>query len=123
MPEYTTDLGEREPSFRNWVKDQKIPFDPDDPKSDYDMRGFWAENGDRAENGHFPDTWKTPYHKTFSNESKYAPPDAPRWEGDRLIDKDGNVIADETPPGMSPEVSSAVSKSKRRLGIGRNRRE
>lgn len=36
-------------------------------------------------------------HKTFSNESKYATPDAPHWEGDRLIDKNGRVVADETP--------------------------
>src|ERR1035438_684822 len=47
---------------------------------------------------HFPDTYKTPFHKTFSNESKYAPKDAPHWEEDKLVDKHGKVIADESKP-------------------------
>jgi hypothetical protein len=68
------------------------------------MRGFWRaqQQGDpdavrSAANGHFPDTYKTPYHRTFGNESIYAAPDAPHWEGDKLIDKHGNVLLDETP--------------------------
>jgi hypothetical protein len=71
--------------------------------SDYDMRGYWQamEAGDpyakRAANRHFPDTWKTPYDRTFSRESKYAKPDAPRWVGDKLVDKNGKVI---WKPGM-----------------------
>ena len=41
------------------------------------------------------DFWKTPIHKTFSNESQYAPPGAPRWSDGQLISNDGNVLVDE----------------------------
>lgn len=91
-----------EQKFQQWVSENKIPWQ-DEPKADYDMRGFWKAmvsgdpNATRAANLHFPDTYKTPYHKTFSNESKYATQDAPHWEGNKLISKDGKVIADETP--------------------------
>ena len=91
-----------EKGFGDWVKKNKIPF-KDEPKSDYDMRGYYKDNvigpmgGKQASNKHFPDTYKTPFHKTFSNESKYATPDAPRWIGDKLVARDGSVVADETP--------------------------
>lgn len=106
---YVTKLtSEEEGRFQKWVKTHNVPFENDTETSDYDMRGFWKAltSGDpRAKQAlskfdkrmHFPDIWKTPYHKTFSNESMYANKDAPHWEGDRLVDKDGNVIADETP--------------------------
>lgn len=98
-----------EAAFQSWVGTHGVPFDPG-PKSDYDMRGFWLAHSNHDPRAvtelnpadkqmHFPDTWKTPYHKTFSNESIYAPKDAPHWEGDKLIDKHGNVVADETPGG------------------------
>lgn len=101
---YVTSLsGDEEKKFQAWVKQNNIPWQ-DVPNADYDMRGYWkaqAEGDPNAvrssKNLHFPDTYKTPYHKTFSNESQYASADAPHWEGDRLIDKDGNVVADETP--------------------------
>ena len=71
-----------EPAFRKWVKDNKVPFDPDAKgPQDYDMRGFWKalQAGDeKAKSGidpndgklHYPDYWKTPYHETFSAESQ-----------------------------------------------------
>lgn len=108
MTTFHTPLGPTdENNFQNWVKTSKVPFDPG-PKADYDMRGYWKamianpttvkqSMSDFDGKMHFPDTWKTPYHKTFSNESIYAPKDAPHWEGDRLIDKTGKVVADETP--------------------------
>jgi len=78
------------------------------PSSDYDMRGFWkAQQGNdpiasqsmNQNDGqmHFPDKWKTPYHQSFSNESQYASPTAPRWVNDsQLADpKSGEVIFDE----------------------------
>jgi len=89
-----------EAKFQGWVKQNKIPWQ-DDPKSDYDMRGFYQaqQQGDpdakRASNLHFPDTYKTPYHRSFSNESKYALPIAPKWNGNKLIDNKGNVVFDE----------------------------
>ncbi len=93
--------------FKSWVQRNNIPFDPL-PTSDYDMRGFYKAliSGDpRAATAispfdnamHFPDVWKTPFHNTFSNESMYATPNAPGWQGDVLKNKLGSVIADETP--------------------------
>ena len=93
-----------EQQFQGWLYKNKIPFDtkypPDQSMQDYDMRGFWqsmvkGQAARDAETMHFPDTFKTPYHRTFSNQSRYATPDAPRWVGRKLVDKDGNVIADE----------------------------
>lgn len=105
---YTTKLQPAdETKFQTWAKEKKVPWQ-DTPTADYDMRGYWQsmQAGDPNakqqlsefdKKPHFPDTWKTPYHKTFSNESKYAPKDAPHWDGNRLIDKNGKVVADETP--------------------------
>lgn len=98
----------QEMQFQDWVKAAKIPFD-DSPTSDYDMRGFYqaAQAGDpeartsrSAFDGmvHFTDKFKTPFHKSFSKESQYANPDAPAWDGNRLIDKTGKVLADERIP-------------------------
>ena len=101
-----------EASFRSWVKLNKIPFNSREKNPDYDMRGFYAalRRGDpRATTGynkttqslHFTDRWKTPYHKSFSNESTYATPDAPRWKGDSLYDKGGKLIYAEQPPAKA----------------------
>lgn len=92
-------------NFRHWVQRNNVPFDPNDPHSDYDMRGFWQaqQKGDpQAQrdtfgNMHFPDTWKTPYHETFSNQSMYANPKlAGHWIGNKFYDATGNLIKDET---------------------------
>jgi hypothetical protein len=99
---YRTNLSPpEERGFQSWVKENRVPYQ-DSPTADYDMRGFYKakQSGDpiaaQAPNGHYPDKWKTPYHKTFSNESMYATPDAPHWEGSRLVGKDGRVVADES---------------------------
>jgi len=95
-----------EQQFRAWVTANKVPFNPNDPVADYDMRGFWlaAQMGDPSASTavdpndgrlHFTDKFKTPYHETFSNESQYAQPTAPRWTGDQLIDAHGKVIFDD----------------------------
>jgi hypothetical protein len=105
---YSTPLSAtEEPAFQSWLKTNQVPF-KDEPKADYDMRGFYkaAQFGDpRATQSlnagdqqmHFPDTWKTPYHTGFSNESMYAPQTAPRWEGDVLKTAGGRVVSDERP--------------------------
>lgn len=99
-----------EKKFREWVKANKVPFDPNaKTPQDYDMRGYFRGlmSGDphattnvnpNDKQLHFSDYWKTPYHKSFSNESKYANPDAPAWKGDKLIGKDGTIILDEAAP-------------------------
>lgn len=97
---------QEETQFMNWVKKNNVPFDPS-PNADYDMRGFWKGlvSGDpRAKTSvnksdgklHFTDTWKTPYHKTFSNESIYADKNAPHWVEDKLIDNNGKIVVDES---------------------------
>jgi hypothetical protein len=79
------------------------------------MRGYYKDNVAGAGGAkpkvssfdglpHFPDTYKTPYHKTFSNESRYALPNAPSWKGDRLVDWKGNVVADETSKRPTPTL-------------------
>jgi hypothetical protein len=105
---YTTQLTpEQEQTFRQWVSTNKVPFNPGDVLSDYDMRGYWSDvaakgGADTAVNPydhqlHFPDTYKTPYHKSFSAESKYAKGGAPIWVNDhQLVDPNtGQVIFDE----------------------------
>lgn len=96
----------QEANFQSWVKQNKVPWQ-DTPTADYDMRGYYKamQSGDplarQASNMHYPDTYKTPYHKTFSNESKYATQDAPSWQGNRLVDNRGNIVADENPIKIS----------------------
>ena len=118
-PYVTTLNPQQEQQFQSWVKSTRAPWQ-DVPFADYDMRGFWlaAQRGDplakRAEsNHHYPDKWKTPYHKSFSNESQYATPDAPHWEGNVLKDKNGNVVVDESKPphGEKKQSKGEVWKS------------
>jgi hypothetical protein len=110
-PPYTTALApDKEATFQKWVTTNNVPW-KDEPRADYDMRGYWQDVASKGQDArqrnasdqkmHFPDTYKTPYHATFSNESKYATPDAPKWQGDKLIAKDGTVVADETPKPTS----------------------
>jgi hypothetical protein len=94
-------------AFRNWIAQNKVPFNPDRPVTDYDMRGFWqAANQQRPgvsaqvnpndNKMHYSDTFKTPMHESFSRESQWAGPDAARWVQDsRLVDPQGNVVFDE----------------------------
>ena len=106
--EYNTDLGDQEDAFQAWVKQNKVPFDPNMQNSDYDMRGFYKalQEGDpKAKEAinpndnkpHWPDYWKTPYHQSFSADSQWADPKkAPKWnESDQLVTPDGKVIVDE----------------------------
>lgn len=89
----------QEAQFRQWVARNRVPFDPTASTVDYDMRGFFAENPKAAAawrpGQHFPDTYKTPYDTTFSNQSKYAVKGTPFvWKGNVLIDtRTGQVIA------------------------------
>jgi len=108
MQNYQTYLPpDKEQVFRNWVAQNHVPFDPNDPKSDYDMRAYWMalNSGDpitkqslNSNDGrmHFTDKFKTPYHESFSNESMYALPDTPGWNNkDQLVDKYGRIWFDE----------------------------
>lgn len=97
-----------EKSFQGWVGQNKVPFDPKQATQDYDMRGFYQAlmaKDPRAmtainpndQQMHYPDYWKTPYHKSFSAESQWAnPKTAPAWnEKDQLVAPDGTIVYDE----------------------------
>ena len=94
--------------FRLWLGANQVPFNPDVPVQDYDMRGFWqaAQQRDpRATSAtnpfdqqiHYPDFWKTPYHQTFSADSQWAKPGAPTWNRQgQLLDRSGRILFDES---------------------------
>jgi hypothetical protein len=101
---------DQEKEFQDWAakNPDMVKGELDTKTPDYDVRGRWLaeKNGDpdakltrSAFDGklHASDKWKTPFHRTFSAESIYASPDAPKWDGNVLKDKNGNAIADETP--------------------------
>lgn len=105
---------EEEQKFRNWVVQNRIPWQ-DIPKSDYDMRGYWKAmiSGDpnartsvnqTDQKPHYPDTWKTPYHKTFSRESVYSLPSAGQWEGERFV-----------PPAETQEITAVNPTNGKRI--------
>lgn len=106
---------DQEAAFRQWVTDNKVNFDPNAKITDYDMRGFWkAEKGNTQINKydhkiHYPDTYKTPYDRTFSNQSQYALPNAPSWKGDRyLIDSNGKVVFDQSKDSEDSPYPKAI---------------
>jgi hypothetical protein len=102
-----------EMAYRQWVAQNGVPTNPNaTAPQDYDMRGFYQalqQQNPRAMTAvnpndnrmHFPDYWKTPLHETFSNESQWAPPNAPIWNNqDQLLSQGGRVIKDERAPPM-----------------------
>ena len=102
-------------AFRQWVSQNKVPFNPDAQSSDYDMRGFWralqskdprakAAVNPNDQQLHYPDVWKTPQHETFSSESQWAAPGAPEWnESDQLVSAGGRILKDERAPQQTAE--------------------
>lgn len=93
--------------FRQWVAQNKVPFDPNaTAPQDYDMRGFYQglqQQNPKAQLAidpndsqmHYPDFWKTPLHETFSNESQWAPPTAPQWTPNDQLATGGRVLFDD----------------------------
>jgi hypothetical protein len=96
-------------AMNQWAARNNVPFDPSQT-ADYDMRGFYRAlmaKDPRATSAvnpndqrmHFPDYWKTPYHESFSNESKWAKPGAPMWNAqDQLEAPSGRIVFDERKP-------------------------
>lgn len=102
---YVTHLSpEDESEFMAWAKKNPQAVEGElGPTPDYDIRGYWKamKAGDplavqSAKNKHFPDKWKTPYSGVFSKESKYALPNAPHWEGNKLVTADGRLVTAAT---------------------------
>jgi len=99
---------EKEKAFMDWVKANKVPFNPADKFPDYDMRGYYMStitNPKAAKAGinpvdkelHYPDTYKTPYHESFSAESQWAAPGAPTWKENKLVTPSGEVVFEDKP--------------------------
>lgn len=100
--------------FRKWLAANRVRFDPAAAVSDYDMRGFWQAlqtKDPRAVSSidphdhriHYSDYWKTPYHATFSADSQWAAPGAPKWNKEgQLITPAGQVVFDPPKVKSSP---------------------
>lgn len=114
-----------EQAFRQWVVENKVPFDANAPLSDYDMRGYWQalQAGDPVATSainpndkqtHYPDRWKTPYSATFSNESQWANPNlAPRWDGNNYTLPNGAILWDDkAQKWLGPDAPWSVSPKK-----------
>lgn len=89
----------QEQEFQQWARSHNAPI-----TDDYDMRGFWLHGAHGSQVNpndhmlHFPDTYKTPLHQSFSGESIYANPaiPGPRWnDRDQLVAPDGTILFDE----------------------------
>ena len=112
---YTKLSPQEEQQFQAWWNDYSAKNrgmeNPNAPNATYDYRGWFraklagdpraAQQTNANDNRlHFNDAWKTPYHHSFSNESIYALPSAPRWINEhQLADEKGNVMYDERPVG------------------------
>jgi hypothetical protein len=120
---YNTQLDPgQEQFFRQWVTQNKVPFNPDNISlQDYDMRGFYQglqQQNPKAQAAvdpndsrlHYPDYWKTPTHQTFSNESQWAPATAPQWNpNDQLVSQGGRVMFnDKANQGVDPNSMTAL---------------
>lgn len=56
-------------AYQYWLKQNKVQ---DSPYSDYDNYGAFKAGINRDPlSQHFPDTFKLPWHSSFSNQSKY----------------------------------------------------
>lgn len=74
---------DQEKIYQQWVNSLPINLRGD---YDYDLRGAWLNGDQPDEYYHMPDTWKKPWHPTFSNESIYSTPGAEggRWDGEEF---------------------------------------
>lgn len=106
--DYNTQLPQMdELQFRQWLQQNRVPFNPDAKTTDYDMRGFY-QAAQQQQPGistqvnpndnqlHYPDRFKTPSHQSFSNESQWAGDQAPQWVNDsQLAAPSGRIVFDE----------------------------
>jgi hypothetical protein len=98
MPaERTTLSPDEERAFQQWARTNQIT-DVDHPDAHYDYRGYWRQTQGAAHapgsEMHFPDTYKTHGHPTFSVESQYSagPFDGGRWNGDSFVPPGADLL-------------------------------
>lgn len=120
-PFATTLTPEEEQGFANFAKQTRNL-----PDVGYDLKGLYKEANDKnlindilqgkntelagmnpgTQSFHYTDKYKTPFHESFSRESQYATPEAPQWlenpnqQGFQLVDKQGNILIDESQQKM-----------------------
>lgn len=121
-PSYNTQLNPLdEMAYRQWVQQNNVPTQPDaQGLQDYDMRGFYQglqQQNPKAVSGinpndnqmHYPDYWKTPIHQSFSNESQWAPSNAPMWiNKSQLATQGGKIAFDEKKQQLSPLIQALM---------------
>lgn len=92
--------------FEAW----KQRYAPNDSGYDYDFRGAYEAGLTPGPNGHWADTFKRPWHPTFSIESKYATGEdarfAGRWDGETFIPPEERFPPSRMPPepGFRPDL-------------------
>lgn len=108
-------------AYRQWVAQHNVPTNPDaTTPQDYDMRGFYQglqQQNPKASSAvdpndglmHYPDYWKTPIHQTFSNESQWAPANAPAWnDQDQLVSQGGRIVFDDRSQQRATQMDKLV---------------
>jgi|KBSMisStaDraftv2_1062788.scaffolds.fasta_scaffold164462_2 hypothetical protein len=84
---YNTPLDpQNEVLYQAWLRDQSQAAgrDMSNDAYNYDMRGAFLGGAGRADNNHWPDTFKKPNHPSFSSQSMYHGADGHmggQWEG------------------------------------------
>lgn len=122
---YNQELSKKDFDFQNWYNKNTLEGKKGIPYSDnldYDYYSFFKNNGTGNIKDHFPDTFKRPNHKTFSQESIYSIPEnkGGKWENDvfkqykagGLVRKlkgyaNGNYV--DEPPYSVPQQNLATS--------------
>lgn len=99
MLKYSSPTSMEHPFFQDWLKANNVQ--DYNQQSDYDYLGAFRAGQGRQNGGHFMDTFKLPWHESFSDESKYYKPgmSAVHWTGDNT-----NV------PAMTEKKSSRKKK-------------
>lgn len=72
--QYNTKLSpSEEAAFQDWAEEQSKNSGRNrlNDLYDYDLRGFWKNDGQFSDNGHASDYYKKPNHPTFSDQSQY----------------------------------------------------
>jgi len=80
---YDTPLSpKQEKQFQLWADTYSTPDVNLSDTSNYDMRGYFLENGGKPhkEGDHFVDTYKKPNHITHSSFSQYEPEKGGEWK-------------------------------------------
>ncbi|MBU3577570.1 hypothetical protein [Polynucleobacter sp. UK-Kesae-W10] len=103
---YNTKLSpEDEAKFQGWATQNGKLKDA----YDYDIRGFWKNDGQLDERAHGSDLYKKPNHPTFSDQSMYHGQDG-QYGGQWNADESGNTVS------FTPSQTNLKNMSAEQLG-------